>query len=211
MNDQQNSQCPDFSKGINSLLPAIIQHNISGVVLMLGYMNAEAFAKTVQTKKVTFFSRSKNRLWMKGEESGNFLELVEYRVDCDADTILCTAKPLGPTCHTGTQSCFGDEILPSTSFLATLEALLRDRKENPIAGSYTSTLFADADARLAQKVGEEGVEVAIATVKGDSVELISEVSDLWFHSLALLVKKGISLETILAELRARHKARSVRA
>jgi phosphoribosyl-ATP pyrophosphohydrolase/phosphoribosyl-AMP cyclohydrolase len=151
----------DFSKNPNGLVPAIVQDAQTKTVLMLGYMNADAVAKTKETKQVTFFSRSKNRLWTKGEESGHVLELVSMAVDCDNDALLIQANPKGPTCHTGTDTCWGEENKPSYGFLSALEATITDRKNNPSDKSYVASLFAKGINKIAQKVGEEAVETVI--------------------------------------------------
>ncbi len=179
----------NWDKG-SGLLPAIVQDAISGKVLMLGYMNREALQVTRDTQKVTFFSRSKQRLWTKGETSGHVLQLISIHVDCDQDTLLITANPVGPTCHTGTASCFGDDNFTATenfAFLARLESIISQRISEKPEGSYTARIWEKGTARMAQKVGEEGVEVALAAVTQDKEHLISESADLVFH-LALLLK-----------------------
>lgn len=192
---------PDFSKG---LLPAIVQDARTGLVLMLAYMNEESFAKTLNEKRVTFFSRSKNRLWTKGETSGNFLDVIEVLVDCDNDTILIKATPNGPSCHTGDVSCFGPDN-GSADFLAHLEAIIRNRKENPSDKSYTSSLFSQGINKIAQKVGEEAVELVIES-KDDREDLfLGEAADLLFHFLILLQAKGYSLDDVIGILRERHR------
>ena len=199
-----DSSVLDWSKG-EGLLPAIVQHWRSGAVLMLGYMNADALAQTQQTGKVTFFSRSKQRLWTKGETSGHFLLLKSLRGDCDNDTILVQAEPIGPTCHKGTQSCFGDGSEPPLAFLADLDALVAQRESERPTGSYTTTLFDGGVRRIAQKVGEEGVETALAAVAQEANDLRSESADLIFHLLVLLRARGVEFADVIAELRARHK------
>ena len=194
----------DWAKG-DGLLPAIVQDWRSGAVLMLGYMNAEALAQTRQSGKVTFYSRSKQRLWTKGETSGHFLLLKSLRGDCDDDTILIEAEPIGPTCHKGTQSCFGDGSEPPLAFLAELDALIAQRERERPAGSYTTKLFESGVRRIAQKVGEEGVETALAAVAQDEAALRSESADLIFHLLVLLRARGIEFADVVEELRARHK------
>lgn len=193
----------DWSKG-SDLLPAIVQHWQSGAVLMLGYMNREALAQTLQSGKVTFWSRSKARLWTKGESSGNYLELKALHVDCDGDTILVHAQPHGPTCHLGTTSCFGDASAPPLSFLAELDALIAQRERERPANSYTTTLFESGVRRIAQKVGEEGVETVIAAVSEDNDSLLGESADLLFHLLVLLRARGQGLEALTRLLRQRH-------
>ena len=194
----------DWAKS-DGLLPAVVQHWRSGAVLMLGYVNAEALAQTLQTGKVTFYSRSKQRLWVKGETSGHFLLLKSLRTDCDNDTILVQAEPIGPTCHNGTQSCFGDGSEPPFAFLAELDGLVAQRERERPAGSYTTKLFEGGVRRIAQKVGEEGVETALAAVAQDEAALRSESADLIFHLLVLLRARGIDFAEVIEELRARHK------
>ena len=203
MSDLDTKQL-DWAKG-DGLLPAVVQHWRSGAVLMLGYMNADALAQTQQTGKVTFFSRSKRRLWTKGETSGHFLLLKSLRGDCDNDTILIQAEPIGPTCHKGTQSCFGDGAEPPLAFLAELDALVAQRECERPAGSYTTKLFKGGIRRIAQKVGEEGVETALAAVAQDEAALRSESADLIFHLLVLLRARGVEFADVVEELRARHK------
>jgi len=203
MSDLDTKQL-DWAKG-DGLLPAVVQHWRSGAVLMLGYMNADALAQTQQTGKVTFFSRSKRRLWTKGETSGHFLLLKSLRGDCDNDTILIQAEPIGPTCHKGTQSCFGDGAESPLAFLAELDALVAQRERERPAGSYTTKLFEGGIRRIAQKVGEEGVETALAAVAQDEAALRSESADLIFHLLVLLRARGVEFADVVEELRARHK------
>lgn len=191
---------PDFGQG---LLPAIIQDDQSGRVLMLGYMNAEAFDETLHEKRICFFSRSKNRLWVKGESSGNFLELVSWRTDCDADALLFRVKPAGPTCHTGSKSCFGEAEVPF-HFLEILENLIQSRKANPVDGSYTNKLLAAGIDRMAQKVGEEGVETVIAAKNADLAKLHEEAADLMYHLLVLLTAKETTFNEVVAVLMQRH-------
>lgn len=191
----------DFSK--SQLLPVIIQHHQTLEVLMLGYMNAEAYQKTLTEGKVTFFSRSKNRLWTKGEESGNFLLVKNCSIDCDRDTILITAIPQGPTCHNGTRSCFNTSF--NQNFIFELESIVKDRFENPRQGSYINSLQQKGLNKIAQKVGEEGVETVIAALAETDVDFINEASDLIFHLLVLLQQKGFSLAHIAKNLESRHK------
>lgn len=196
----------DFGKS-DGLLPVIIQHAGTGAVLMLGYMNEPALRETFARGRVVFFSRSKQRLWEKGETSGHFLELCGVRTDCDRDTLLITAWPKGPVCHVGTQTCFGDEpVTPAEglSFLSTLEGVIARRATEQPEGSYTARLFAQGPRRIAQKVGEEGVEVALAAVAETDDKVISESADLLFHLLVMLKHRGLSFERVVAELRARH-------
>jgi len=198
-----NDAIPDFAKG-DGLLPAIVQHARSGEVLMLGYMDEAALAKTHASGLVTFFSRSKQRLWTKGESSGDSLSLVDIRLDCDADTFLVRAIPAGPTCHTGTSSCFGNDVKPSLGFLAELDALVASRHAERPDGSYTTKLFEGGIRRMAQKVGEEGVEAALAAVAEDDDALIGEAADLVFHLMVVLRARGIGFDAVAAKLAARH-------
>ena len=189
----------DFKKYTDGLVPAIIQDNTTSKVLMLGFMNEEAFVKTNETKKVTFFSRSKNRLWTKGEESGNFLNLIDIKLDCDNDALLVLVKPVGPTCHTGTDTCWG-ESNDTEAFLFYLEGVIKDRKENP----STTSLFQKGINKVAQKVGEEAVELVIES-KDDNKDLfLGEAADLMYHYLILLQAKGYSLSEVINVLRKRH-------
>jgi phosphoribosyl-AMP cyclohydrolase / phosphoribosyl-ATP pyrophosphohydrolase len=200
----------DFSKG-TGLLPAIIQHADTGAVLMLGYMNAEALAATQARGRVVFYSRSRQKLWEKGETSGHTLNVASIRIDCDADTLLITARPLGPTCHEGTTTCFGEAALTGATrlgFLAQLTAIIEQRSHEAADRSYTAKLFAGGVARIAQKVGEEGVEVALAAVAQTDGKLVSESADLLFHLMVLLQAKHLQLEDVVKELAARHAARA---
>ena len=196
----------DWPKG-DGLLPAVVQHWLTGEVLMLGYMNAEALAATQASGKVTFWSRSKQRLWMKGESSGHVLALKSIRVDCDADTLLVQADPHGPTCHLGTSSCFGEDARPPLGFLAELDALVAERHAERPLGSYTTSLFEGGVRRIAQKVGEEGVESALAAVAQGDEELLGEAADLVFHLTVLLRARGLSLADAVAVLAKRHAER----
>ena len=193
----------DFKK-MEGLVPAVVQDELSGKVLMLGYMNEEALAKTQESGRVTFFSRSKNRLWTKGETSGNFLEVISMQEDCDGDAILIKAKPLGPVCHTGAATCFDESNSSQTGFIDQLRAIIKDRKANPTEGSYTASLFAKGINKLAQKVGEEAVELVIEA-KDDHKELfLGEAADLLFHYLVLLEAKGYELDEVVEVLKQRH-------
>ena len=183
----------DWDK-MDNLIPAIVQHADTGIVLMLGYMNLEALEQTITTKRVTFFSRSKERLWVKGEISGNYLNLVNIESDCDQDGLLILAHPEGVTCHTGEQSCFPGST--PTGFIYHLERILSERKKIAPDQSYTAKLYCLGTKRIAQKVGEEGVETALAAVSGDKVELINETSDLIYHLIVLLQDQNINLEDI---------------
>ena len=193
----------DFEKGAG-LVPAIVQNADTLQVLMLGYMNADAFAKTQETGLVTFYSRSRKTLWTKGETSGNSLALVDMTVDCDKDTVLVKARPVGPTCHTGTVSCFGEEGADGVGFLAYLETLIEGRKTSDPESSYTAQLLQGPLRRAAQKVGEEGVETALAAVAETEGKLVSEAADLFYHTLVLLAAKDVNLEAVIAELQGRH-------
>lgn len=194
----------DWQK-VDGLIPAIIQDIHSGQVLMLGYMNQDALAKTLTEGKVTFFSRSKQRLWTKGETSGNFLNLKSIQLDCDNDTLLVVVEPIGPTCHTGTTSCFGNENPSDLGFIAELEAVIASRHGSSPEQSYTARLFAAGTKRMAQKVGEEGVETALAATVKDRNELTNESADLLFHLLVLLEDAKLPLREVIACLKARHK------
>ncbi|KPM74900.1 bifunctional phosphoribosyl-AMP cyclohydrolase/phosphoribosyl-ATP diphosphatase HisIE [Pseudoalteromonas sp. UCD-33C] len=193
----------DFAK--SELIPAIVQDARSGVILMQGFMNQDALAATFDKQKVTFYSRSKERLWTKGETSENYLEVLSVHTDCDYDSLLVLANPLGPTCHLGTQSCFGDDAKPSLSFLAELEQVIVSRKDDDPSKSYTASLFAKDLSRSCQKVGEEGVEVALAAMKHDNDELTNESADLLYHLTVLLQRQGLSLADVVSCLQGRHK------
>jgi phosphoribosyl-ATP pyrophosphohydrolase/phosphoribosyl-AMP cyclohydrolase len=199
----------DWDKG-GGLLPAIVQDAGSGAVLMLGYMNREALAATQASGRVTFWSRSKGRLWTKGESSGNFLELKQIAADCDGDTLLIMAEPRGPACHLGTATCWGGEAPRSAAqrlaFLGRLERVIAERVATRPAGSYTAKLLAQGTLRIAQKVGEEGLELALASVAQSDFEIIGEAADLLYHTLLLLNVKGLSLSQVILELEARHAA-----
>lgn len=202
LTEQQKAKL-DWAKTDN-LMPAIVQHAVSGEVLMLGYMDQEALDVTEQTGKVTFFSRTKQRLWTKGESSGNFLNVVSITPDCDNDTLLILANPIGPTCHLGNDSCFH----PASSdwgFLYQLEQLLASRKTASPDSSYTAKLYASGTKRIAQKVGEEGVETALAATVNDREELTNEASDLIYHLLVLLQDQELDLSKVIGRLRERHE------
>jgi len=194
----------DFQKG-GGLLPAIIQDDVTGKVLMLGYMNEESLAKTKETGKVTFFSRSKNRLWTKGETSNNFLIVKSIHEDCDGDTLLIKADPQGPTCHTGSDTCFDEVNKGGISFLDHLTATIQDRKNNPSDESYTASLFKKGVNKVAQKVGEEAVEVVIEAKDDNDDLFLNESADLLFHLMVLLTHKGFSLEDVVKVLEERHR------
>lgn len=186
------------------LLPAIVQDADTLRVLMLGYMDAAALRTTLDSGHVTFFSRSRNTQWTKGETSGNFLDVVAVDVDCDNDTLLVTARPHGPTCHLGRESCFPDAPTASSSFVRELDALIAKRERERPAGSYTTKLFEGGIRRIAQKVGEEGVETALAAVAQSDEELLGEAGDLLYHLLVLLRARGLGLADVETVLRARH-------
>ena len=194
-------------KKTDGLVPAIVQDARTQQVLMLGYMNAAALKKTLASKRVTFFSRSKNRLWTKGESSKNFLHLVSLAVDCDNDTLLITARPDGPTCHRGTPSCFGDKGATGAGFLAHLDQVVADRLRSGDKSSYTARLAREGVARVAQKVGEEGVETALAALSASPAEFAGEAADLLFHLIVLLRVKKLSLHDAVAVLEKRHAAK----
>lgn len=193
----------DFDKGAG-LVPAIVQNADSGKVLMLGYMNEAALQKTKESGQVTFFSRSRKTLWTKGETSGNTLDLVSMSIDCDNDTILVLARPNGPTCHTGTETCFDAEVAPSLSFLSTLENVIKTRENAKETGSYTAKLLSGPLHKISQKVGEEGVEVALAAVSETDTDLKNEAADLIYHLLVLLRAKKIDLSEVMDVLKGRH-------
>lgn len=190
----------------DGLLPVIVQNADTCEVLMLGYMNQEALAKTLTEKKVTFFSRTKQRLWTKGETSGNFLNVVDYTLDCDKDTLLILANPVGATCHEGTDSCFSEvSETPNWIFFSKLEKLLNERKNADPASSYTASLYARGTKRIAQKVGEEGVETALAATVKDREETICEAADLAYHLTVLLQDANLTWADVIAKLKERHQ------
>lgn len=195
----------DFSKNSDGLVPAIIQDAKTKNILMLGYMNEEALQKTQETKKVTFFSRSKQRLWTKGEASGNFLELVDLKVDCDYDTILVRANPVGPTCHTGTDTCWFEQNTQEFGFLTTLEGIISSRQNNTDdQNSYVASLFRKGINKIAQKVGEEAVETVIEAKDDNDDLFLNESADLLFHLLILIRAKGFQLHDVVKVLESRH-------
>jgi phosphoribosyl-ATP pyrophosphohydrolase/phosphoribosyl-AMP cyclohydrolase len=193
----------NYKRG-NGLIPAIIQDANTNVVLMLAYMNAEAVKLTKKTGRVTFFSRGRNKIWVKGETSGNYLQLKEIISDCDSDTLLIKAEPVGPVCHTGSETCFKEKNSIKESFLFQLETIIRDRKNNPSPKSYTSSLFKKGLRKISQKVGEEATEVVIDAIDNRDDLLKEEISDLLYHLLVLLAEKNISLAEIETVLAARH-------
>lgn len=194
----------DFEK-MGGLIPAIIQDSCTGKVLMLGFMNEEALAKTQEIGKVTFYSRTKNRLWTKGETSGNFLNVVSIAADCDNDTLLIKVKPVGPVCHTGSDTCFGEVNDTDLFFLSYLQDFIDRRKQEMPEGSYTTSLFKKGVNRMAQKVGEEAVETVIEATNGTDEGFLYEASDLIYHLIVLLTSKGHRIEELAQELKKRHK------
>jgi phosphoribosyl-ATP pyrophosphohydrolase/phosphoribosyl-AMP cyclohydrolase len=195
----------DFNK-MNGLVPAIIQDDYTQKVLMLGFMNEEAYQKTVETGKVTFFSRTKNRLWMKGEESGNVLNVVSIAADCDQDTLLIKVHPTGPVCHTGADTCWGETNSQDIMFLKELQDFIDVRHQQMPEGSYTTSLFKSGVNKMAQKVGEEAVETVIEACNGTDDRLIYEGADLLYHLIVLLTSKGFRIEDLARELKERHSA-----
>ena len=194
----------DFEK-MGGLVPAIIQDAKTRKVLMLGFMNEEAYDKTIETKKVTFWSRSRQCLWTKGETSGNFLNMVSMQIDCDNDTLLIQVNPMGPTCHKGTDTCWGEENDYNPDlFLTELQDFINKRKEEMPEGSYTTALFNKGTKRIAQKVGEEALETVIEAVSGTNEKLVYEASDILYHLIVLLADKGLRIEDVAAELLKRH-------
>lgn len=193
----------DFSKSGSGLVPVIIQDSSTNVVLMLGFMNKEALQETIDSELVTFYSRSKQRLWVKGETSKNYLHLVDIKTDCDFDTLLIKAKPDGIVCHTGAETCF-NESNASDDFLRTLEKIITGRKKHPVSGSYTSTLFKRGINAIAQKVGEEAIELIIESKDDNKRLFINEAADLLFHYIVLLQAKNITLDDVLELLKERH-------
>jgi phosphoribosyl-ATP pyrophosphohydrolase/phosphoribosyl-AMP cyclohydrolase len=195
----------DYNKNEEGLVPAIIQDATTKIVLMLGYMNQEAYENTVKTKKVTFFSRTKKRLWTKGEESGNFLNVVSVKNDCDNDSLLIQVNPIGPTCHTGTDTCWRETNIQSFGFLTELENIIKSRREaGNTANSYVASLFEKGINKIAQKVGEEAVEIVIEAKDNNDDLFINEGADLLFHYLILLQAKGFTLKDIVKILKDRH-------
>ncbi|MDN7128866.1 bifunctional phosphoribosyl-AMP cyclohydrolase/phosphoribosyl-ATP diphosphatase HisIE [Pseudidiomarina sp. 1APR75-15] len=202
--DESNQQQIDFDKQ-QGLVPAIVQHALTGTVLMQGYMNAEAVQATLDEQRVTFFSRSKQRLWCKGESSGHHLQLVSLHTDCDQDSLLALALPQGPTCHLGTESCFSATDFSEQPLLNQLMRIVQSRSANPEGSSYTERLLAEGSKRAAQKVGEEGVETALAAVADDREELLNESADLLYHLLVLLRSKDLELNDVLTILHQRRR------
>lgn len=203
MNNEEIKQL-DFAK-MGGLVPAIVQDEVTQKVLMLGFMNEEALRKTLETGKVTFFSRTKGRLWTKGEESGNYLLVKSVHKDCDNDTLLIKAEPCGPVCHTGADTCFGETNDDDFAFIQYLQNFIERRKAEMPKGSYTTSLFNSGINRMAQKVGEEAVETVIEATNGSDERLIYEASDLLYHLIVLLTSKGYRIEDLARELKKRHK------
>ncbi len=189
---------------MDNLIPAIIQHSGTGAILMQGYMNQASLAATLESGKATFFSRSKQALWVKGETSGNFLEVQQVLTDCDNDSLLIACQPIGPSCHLGTESCFPEQKLTQQNFLSQLEQVIASRKDDDPKESYTAHLFSRGTTKMAQKVGEEGVEVALAAVAETKEELLGECADLFYHTLVLLQDQNIDLSEVMAVLQERH-------
>ncbi|MCJ8294785.1 MAG: bifunctional phosphoribosyl-AMP cyclohydrolase/phosphoribosyl-ATP diphosphatase HisIE [Colwellia sp.] len=189
---------------MNDLIPAIIQHAATGAVLMQGYMNQASLAATLETGKATFFSRSKQALWVKGETSGNFLNVKQVLTDCDNDSLLIACLPIGPSCHLGTESCFPEQKLTQQNFLSELEQVIDSRRNDDPKESYTAQLFSRGTTKMAQKVGEEGVEVALAAVAETREDLLGECADLFYHTLVLLADQKIELSEVMAVLQQRH-------
>ena len=190
---------------MDNLIPAIIQHQATGAILMQGYMNQDSLLATLETGKATFYSRSKKALWIKGETSGNFLIVKQVLTDCDSDSLLIACQPIGPTCHLGTESCFPEQKLSQQNFLSQLENVIQGRKADKPEESYTAQLFSRGTTKIAQKVGEEGVEVALAAVAETKEELLGECADLFYHTLVLLADKDIELSEVMAVLQKRHQ------
>ncbi|MEW6995031.1 bifunctional phosphoribosyl-AMP cyclohydrolase/phosphoribosyl-ATP diphosphatase HisIE [Colwelliaceae bacterium MEBiC 14330] len=190
---------------MDNLIPAIIQHQATGAILMQGYMNQDSLLATLETGKATFYSRSKKALWIKGETSGNFLIVKQVLTDCDSDSLLIACQPIGPTCHLGTESCFPEQKLSQQNFLSQLENVIQGRKGDKPEESYTAQLFSRGTTKIAQKVGEEGVEVALAAVAETKEELLGECADLFYHTLVLLADKDIELSEVMAVLQKRHQ------
>jgi phosphoribosyl-ATP pyrophosphohydrolase/phosphoribosyl-AMP cyclohydrolase len=189
---------------MNNLIPAIVQHAATGAILMQGFMNQEALTATLTSGKATFYSRSKQALWLKGETSDNFLNVRQVLTDCDKDSLLIACIPMGPTCHLGTESCFPEQKLTQQNFLSQLEQVIEYKKHENVEESYTAYLFSKGTTKIAQKVGEEGVEVALAAVAETKDDLLGECADLFYHTLVLLADKGIKLEEVMSVLQQRH-------
>lgn len=195
----------DFAKYENGLVPVIVQDALTKMVLMLGFMDKEAYEQTIDKQLVTFFSRSKGRVWTKGEESGNYLKLISLESDCDNDTLLAMAEPMGPTCHLGTDTCWGAKNQSSFGFLSQLEDVIQQRKDNPdIENSYVASLFQKGINKVAQKVGEEAVELVIEAKDDNDLDFLNESADLLFHFMVLLQAKGFKLRNVEKTLKSRH-------
>lgn len=202
--DEQQFNALNWEK-VNNLMPVIVQNRDSGKVLMLGYVNQQALTHTLHSGKMTFFSRSKQRLWCKGEQSGNFLNVIEISSDCDNDSLLALVEPIGPTCHLNTESCFKNKEKLALSFFADLEKIVASRKGADPKSSYSASLYAQGTKRIAQKVGEEGVEVALAAMGKDRDELTNESADLIYHLIVLLQNEGLNLQDVALKLQQRHQ------
>jgi len=189
---------------MEDLIPAIIQHQDTGAILMQGYMSQDSLAATLDSGKATFFSRSKQTLWIKGETSGNFLNVCQVLTDCDQDSLLIACRPIGPSCHLGTESCFPEQKLSQQNFLSHLEQVIASKRNESPETSYTASLFAEGTTKMAQKVGEEGVEVALAAVAETKEDLLGECADLFYHTLVLLQNKDVELSEVMAVLQKRH-------
>jgi phosphoribosyl-ATP pyrophosphohydrolase/phosphoribosyl-AMP cyclohydrolase len=189
---------------MDNLIPAIIQHQDTGAILMQGYMSPDSLAATLDSGKATFFSRSKQTLWVKGETSGNFLNVSQVLSDCDQDSLLIACRPIGPSCHLGTESCFPEQKLSQQNFLSHLEQVIASKRHQSPETSYTASLFAEGTTKMAQKVGEEGVEVALAAVAETKEDLLGECADLFYHTLVLLQDKDVELSEVMAVLQKRH-------
>ena len=205
----QNINTIDFNKSSDGLIPVVVQDHATLQVLMLGYMNKEALEQTLHSKKVTFFSRSKQRLWVKGETSENYLLLKDIFIDCDQDTLLVMAKPCGPTCHTGSISCFSEQQLSGLGHIGMVDEVIQERINNPTENSYTHKLISRGLNKVAQKVGEEAVEVVIAALAESREEYLGEMTDLIYHSLVLLHAQGLSLEDVAEVIAERHRNKTV--
>ena len=201
--NQENIDTLAWQK-MDNLIPAIIQHAATGAVLMQGYMNQASLAATLNTRKATFFSRSKKALWVKGETSGNFLTVQQVLTDCDNDSLLIACTPIGPSCHLGTESCFPEQKLTQQNFLSQLEQVIEKKRGDDPKESYTAHLFSRGTTKMAQKVGEEGVEVALAAVAETKEDLLGECADLFYHTLVLLADQKIELSEVMAVLQDRH-------
>jgi len=201
--NQENIAALAWEK-MDNLIPAIIQHAATGAVLMQGYMNQASLTATLETGKATFYSRSKQALWVKGETSGNFLEVKQVLTDCDNDSLLIACEPIGPSCHLGTESCFPEQKLTQQNFLSQLEQVIQQRKDGDPKESYTAHLFSRGTTKMAQKVGEEGVEVALAAVAETKEDLLGECADLFYHTLVLLADQKIELSEVMEVLQERH-------